>query len=210
MNNNEKKSGDLRSYLLLEEIASNDTITQRDLSTKLGIALGLTNSYLKNLVNKGYITVSEIPRNRYKYYLTRKGFIEKSRLAYHHLQNFTGLYRVARRDFSALFRRLSESDIKKVSFCGVDEVTEIAYLSLKEVDISLVAVMDDGRAGQFFLDQKVLSLGEGVAVDCDLIVLTSFNEGQRLIEMLVESGVSEEKICDIGSGGWLQKLSEPL
>ncbi len=52
-----------RSLQILDELANNDSLTQRDLSGKLGIALGLVNSYIKNLVAKGYITVKAIPRN---------------------------------------------------------------------------------------------------------------------------------------------------
>jgi predicted transcriptional regulator len=82
------QSDDYRSFLLLDEISKNNEITQRDLSERLGIALGLINSYIKNLASKGYITISQIPRKRYKYYLTPQGFIEKTRLTYHHLQGF--------------------------------------------------------------------------------------------------------------------------
>ena len=65
MNNKDEQLDDYRSLQLLDEISKNHELTQRDLSRKLGVALGLINSYLKNLVSKGYITVSTIPRKRY-------------------------------------------------------------------------------------------------------------------------------------------------
>ncbi len=40
------------SMRILEHIHENPTITQRDLASKLGIALGLTNSYIKRLYKK--------------------------------------------------------------------------------------------------------------------------------------------------------------
>src|SRR3972149_6247037 len=127
MNNKNHQADDYRSFLLLDEISKNDEITQRDLSKRLGIALGLINSYIKNLASKGYITVATIPKKRYKYYLTPQGFIEKTRMTYHHLQNFTNLYKVARQDFQRLFHNLHKDNAKKVVFCGSDEVAEIAY-----------------------------------------------------------------------------------
>ncbi|MEE9519937.1 MAG: winged helix-turn-helix transcriptional regulator, partial [bacterium] len=42
----------LRTLQLLTEIESEVKVTQRSLSKKLGIALGLTNAYLKRLINK--------------------------------------------------------------------------------------------------------------------------------------------------------------
>ncbi|MDP2753608.1 MAG: winged helix-turn-helix transcriptional regulator [Nitrospirota bacterium] len=92
-----------KSLLLLDEISKGHPLSQRDLSKRLNIALGLVNSYIKNLVSKGYITIRAIPTKRYAYFLTPKGFAEKTRLTYHHLQNFTNLYREARRDFQKLF-----------------------------------------------------------------------------------------------------------
>ena len=82
-----------KSLRLLDEISKGEPMSQRDLSKKLNVALGLVNSYIKNLVSKGYVTIKTIPSKRYAYYLTPKGFAEKTRLTYHHLQNFTNLYR---------------------------------------------------------------------------------------------------------------------
>ncbi len=43
-----------RSLQILDELSNNDSLTQRELSSSLGIALGLVNSYIKNLIKKGY------------------------------------------------------------------------------------------------------------------------------------------------------------
>ena len=54
---NIQQAEEYRSLLVLDEISKNGNVTQRDLSKNLGIALGLVNSYIKNLVSKGYVTV---------------------------------------------------------------------------------------------------------------------------------------------------------
>ncbi len=76
-----------RELRLLTELERDGTITQRSLATKLGVALGLTNLYLKRLARKGYIKITTIPFHittipfhRIRYLLTPQGFIEKSRL----------------------------------------------------------------------------------------------------------------------------------
>ena len=53
-----------RDLLLLSELNRDGGATQRTLATKLGVALGLTNLYLKRLARKGYIKITTIPRNR--------------------------------------------------------------------------------------------------------------------------------------------------
>src|SRR5690242_9725221 len=121
-----------RSLQILDELANNDSLTQRDLSSRLGIALGLVNSYVKNLIAKGYITVKAIPPKRFAYYLTPKGFTEKTRLTYDLLHDYTRVYREARKSLKALFREMQNDGIKKIVFAGADEIAEIAYITLQE------------------------------------------------------------------------------
>ena len=192
MNNN--KIDDYRSFLLLDEISRNNKLTQRDLSGRLGVALGLINSYIKNLTSKGYVTIATIPRNRYKYYLTPNGFIEKTRLTYHHLQNFTNLYRSARQDFQKLFQNLQKENIKKVVFCGADEVTEIAYITLQEFEIELAGVVDTGAKDQSFLGQSIRPLEHLKYLDYDRVVVTSFIKEDELYAELLKAGIPPEKI----------------
>lgn len=214
MDNNKKttsnsvESDDYRSLLLMDEIARNEKLTQRDLSRNLGVALGLVNSYIKNLASKGYITISQIPRNRYKYYLTPKGFKEKSRLTYEHLKNFTNLYRVARNDFSLLFTDIKNRGIHTVAFCGIDEVTEIAFLSLKETGLELTGVADRDASKAEFFGFRVVTLSELVTTAPELFVITSFNRGEELRQSLIELGVAEDKIRDISDGDWIKKIEK--
>ena len=49
---------------LLEALTEDAHVTQRNLSAKLGMALGLTNIYLKRLVRKGYIKCVNVRPNR--------------------------------------------------------------------------------------------------------------------------------------------------
>lgn len=194
MNNQKGYNNDsYKSLLLLDEISKGNPLTQRDLSDRLGIALGLINSYLKNLISKGFITVTAIPRKRYVYYLTPKGFAEKTRLTYHHLQNFTNLYKVARKDFKTIFHKLEKDGIKRVIFCGVDEVAEIAYLSLREVSIKLIAIMDDEKSGERFFEYKVSPMNIINRFPKEPIIITKFR-GEEIYKRLVDMGINKERI----------------
>ncbi|MFZ6017735.1 MAG: winged helix-turn-helix transcriptional regulator [Nitrospirota bacterium] len=197
MNSQKDLDGSHRSLRLLEELSRGDYLTQRELSSKLGVALGLVNSYIKNLTSKGYITVRAIPPKRYAYYLTPKGFAEKTRLTYHLLQDFTNLYREARRDFKDLFNRLYREGVKSVVFAGADEVAEIAYISLQEVDIEFIAALDNDKAGKNFFKHKILPFEELKKLSTDCIVITSFVKREGLFKNLLEAGVEIEKIKSI-------------
>ncbi len=206
MNSQDIHTDDYRSLLLLDEISRNKNLTQRDLSKKLGVALGLVNSCIKNLMARGFIAVSMVPGNRYRYYLTSRGFAEKTRLTYRQLQNFTNLYRMARRDFSLLFTYLERSGLKRIVFYGVDDVAEIAFLSLREAELNLLGVVDDSKAGKKFFGHDVLPLRVISAMEYDIVVITSFQGGDELIKRLEDNGVPGDKICDISRGGWLKRI----
>jgi len=197
--NNEKSAnqGSYKSLQLLDEISKGEPLSQRDLSKKLNLALGLVNSYLKNLVSKGYVTISAIPAKRYTYYLTPKGFSEKTRLTYQLLQAYTNIYRDARRDFRKLFHDLSMSGATKVVFAGVDEVAEIAYLSLQEVDMELAGAFDDTKKGSKFFKTVVMPFHEIHTVDYDKVVMSTFLRREEVYHSLLENRVSDEKILAI-------------
>lgn len=195
MNKNDEKMLDTyRSFQLMAEIDRGGPLSQRELAKRLGIALGLVNSYLKNLIAKGYIRVKAFPRNRYAYLLTPRGLTEKTRLAYQHLSYFNNLYKVAREEFVELFAFLKAQDISSVAFCGVDESAEIAYLSLKEAGIELTIVMDDAAEGKQFFDRTVTTIAKGLLSGRHRIVITSLRQGDELRQRLIEVGVPADAI----------------
>ncbi|MFZ2948659.1 MAG: winged helix-turn-helix transcriptional regulator [Desulfuromonadaceae bacterium] len=194
----EKPLDSSRSLQLLSEISGEEPLSQRELSRRLGIAVGLVNSYLKNLVSKGFIRVKNFPSNRYAYLLTPQGLAEKSRLAYQHLSYFTSLYTVARQDYLELFRRLEAAGVREVIFCGVDEVAEVAYLSLRETGLELMAVMDDDRSGDFFFGVEVVPIANVVPEMSTPVVVSSLKRREELKEKLNGLGVAGDRIFVAG------------
>ena len=136
-----------RTYRILEEISENQSLTQRKLSQKLGMALGLTNLYLKRLVKKGYIMVDTMPRNRIIYNLTPKGIAEKSTLTYEYMKYSFNFYKDLRSNFKKVFIAIEKEKASRIVFYGAGEIAEIAYLSLQETTLDLVEIVDDFKVG---------------------------------------------------------------
>jgi len=183
-----------RSLQILHELANDDSLTQRDLSSRLGIALGLVNSYIKNLVKKGYVTVKAIPTKRYAYYLTPQGFTEKTRLTYHMLQDYTNIYRQARKSLQTLFRDLQEKNVKTIVFAGADEVAEIAYLTLQETDLKLTGVVDTENPDAAFFGIKIMPIAAIGQLSYDRIVVTSYLKRDALYKELLKNGIDKDFI----------------
>jgi len=194
MNNVKKPDDEQRSLQILDELSGGGTITQRDLSRRLGIALGLVNSYIKNLVTKGYVTVKAIPPKRYAYYLTPKGFAEKTRLTFHLLHDYTRIYREAKSNLKEIFSHLISSGVKRVVFAGVDEVAEIAYLTLQETGMVLAGVADDEKVGQEFFGNHVVPFEDINRFEYDAIIVTSYLRRGQVLNALLDLGIDEDAV----------------
>lgn len=139
---------------LLAEIDSGSAVSQRSLSQRLGIALGLTNLLLKRVIAKGWVKAVKVRPNRVKYLLTPTGIAEKTRLTREYLQGSLQFYAAARTRVRRCFEEVSsdlngKSDSKRVMFYGAGELAEIGYVSLQETDLELVGVIDPQRDGPF-------------------------------------------------------------
>jgi len=192
--NNIPEPEERRSLQILTELSRNDSVTQRDLSSNLGIALGLVNSYIRNLMAKGFITVKSIPPRRYAYFLTPKGLAEKTRLTYHLLQDYTRIYREAKSNFRRLFAELRTDGIKRVVFAGADEVAEIAYLTLHETDLELSGVVDGEMAGKKFFGREIRPLGDIRTMSYDFIVVTSYLKREKIYRELLNNGADKKNV----------------
>lgn len=128
--------------LMLDVIETHDHVTQRGLAGELGIALGLTNIYLKRCISKGLIKVRKAPARRYAYYLTAKGFSEKARLTAKYLARSLSFFRMAREDCSDLFNACKARGLHRVALAGAGDLCEIATLAALDSGIEVVAILD--------------------------------------------------------------------
>src|SRR6266536_1570953 len=119
-----------RELTVLEAVAGNQHITQRNLAGKLGVALGLTNIYLKRLIRKGYIKCVNVQSNRLLYLITPQGIAEKSRLTYEFMDYSLHLHREARQHLSEVLRPCRDAGARRIAVYGIGEAAELAYLSL--------------------------------------------------------------------------------
>ena len=168
--------------------------SQRALAKKLGIALGLTNLYIKRLAKKGYIRIVNVKRSRIKYLLTPRGIAEKARLAYQFMEYSLGYYMKLRETYRQRLLPLRRSEGRRVLLVGSGEVAEIAALVLWELDLTLEHVVDEERAGTTFLGHKVRTLAEIPEMSFDWIVLAVLNGSEGLHERLHALEIPNDRI----------------
>jgi hypothetical protein len=181
-----------RDMKLLEAVEQDSSVTQRGLATQLGIALGLTNIYLKRLVRKGFIKCVNVQSNRISYLITPRGIAEKLRLTYEFMDYSLHLYGEVRQHLRAVIRDCAAAD-RRVAIFGRGEAAELSYLALKEFGLEPIAVFDI-EGGHEFLGMPVLPISRHGEVAYDLMIVATLDHPGLPMTKLITEGVSKEKL----------------
>jgi hypothetical protein len=185
--NDETVDGDAEITLgLLNAVQESSAVTQRGMASDLGIALGLANAYLKRCVHKGYIKVSQIPPNRYAYYLTPHGFSEKSRLTAEYLSSSFDFFRSARSQCETDLQRCVAQGWTHVALAGVSELAEIATLCATESPIVLTGLIDPHADKASHAGLAIVTEPQNLS-QFDAILITDLANPQSTFDRLVET-----------------------
>jgi DNA-binding MarR family transcriptional regulator len=177
---------------LLDAVGKQSNVSQRHLASNMGIALGLANSYLKRCIRKGLIKISEAPANRYIYYLTPKGFAEKSRLTTKFLSYSFAFYRQAGNSCIDVFNKCEMQGWRKILLYGMSDLAEIATLRAQERDVEIIGILDPHTERHRFAGVPVwhfLSQAEHY----DVCVLTELNAPLLSYEQLLKE-IDKERV----------------
>jgi len=189
---------DLRTLRILEKVDNDGTPSQRDLARDLNISLGLVNSFIKRLAKKGYFKIGHLPKNRVRYILTPRGVAEKSRLTYEYIQYSFKFYKDARQKLRDLYAELETQGVRRIVFFGAGDLAEIAYLSLQQSCIELVAVIDVDGVGQKFMQFTIVHPDQIDSLWFDRILITSINSMESILEKIATIGISASRVVEIG------------
>ena len=181
-----------RDLQLLEALEHESTITQRTLASRLGMALGLTNLYLKRLVRKGYVKCVNVSPNRLVYALTPKGVARKGRLTYEFMKYSLDFYRDARQHLRrSLVQAVAEG--RRIAIYGTGDAAELVYLLVRDMGLELVAVFELEGGGQF-LGLPVMTLSEHATVSYDVLIVAVLERPAGTARLLRQLKVPDGKV----------------
>lgn len=167
---------DIRELEILERLEGNGHLTQRDLSKEVGIALGLVNHLLKKMVKKGWIKIKNIDAKKIIYLITPEGAREKSSLLYKRVESTIHFYLDAKRVIKEKVIHLKNEGIEDVSIYGINHISEVLFIVLKELELELACVVDDNRAGKEWFGYKVIGIDQFVKFNTSVLILASFDK----------------------------------
>jgi DNA-binding MarR family transcriptional regulator len=181
--NTEDQKQERLTLEVLSAINAGPRISQRSLARQMGVALGLTNSYIRRCVRKGFIKINEAPANRYMYYLTPKGFREKSRLTAHFLSSSLNFYRDAASSCARVYEACMRDGVESVVLCGRSELADIAFLKSLESTVKVAGLFDeDCPDARFFSLPVFRELDDTPEIACVLTRIDGVDKFLALLE----------------------------
>lgn len=194
---------------VLSAVERNSSVTQRSMSSQLGIALGLANSVLKRCVRKGLIKISTAPLNRYAYYLTPTGFSEKARLTAEYLRVSFDLFRNARLQYNELFASLAARGLTRIVLVGASELAEAALLSARETPVEIVGIVDVTRVGETYLGLPVVGSLAAFGGQFDAVAICDVRDPQTLYATALDEAAALQLDARRVVGPAILRLRQP-
>jgi len=188
---------DLHMLRLMGELSRDGDSSQRELSQRLNISVGLVNTFLKRLVGKGYFKVKTLPRNRLKYFLTPEGLARKTRLTTEYLRYSINFYRDIKQLLLSKFNEMEGRHMRRVLFIGAGEVAELAYLYLQLTRLELAGMIDDEKKGNPFFGYVIKGAESISDMEWDMILLTRLENTEEIIRKLTQAGVGPDRIATL-------------
>lgn len=176
----------LRDLETLRAIEECPNISQRDLSRRLGIALGLTNACISKMANKGLIKISRINSRSLRYHLTPAGFAAKARLSMRYVTTTVDLYRTAKETVRASVSALAAQGVSKVGLLGANDLAEIVGIVCAHAAIEIACVADENPeiTGMQFMGRTVGTISDFEASGCEAVIVTYLEDADYWMEQV--------------------------
>ena len=187
-----------RELRILEEFEFSPESSQRTLSQRLGVALGVVNVLVKSLVRRGYVRASRAGWRQWAYVLTPAGVTRKVNLTVDYVDRFMDHYRRVRSIVRTSVEGQTISPDSSVGIYGAGEVAEIVFLSLRDAGVDQIEVLhpDRGAAGRF-LGLDVIALASAAPERYSKVIVADTNDVRRRHSELSAAGFSDDQIITI-------------
>jgi hypothetical protein len=119
---------------------------------------------------------------------------EKTRLTYKYIQYSYQFYKKSLQKLRRLFADLESQGVQRLVFFGASDLAEIAFLSLQETSIDLVALVDDRPDEKKLIGRNVTDASQLRTLSFDRILVTDERLREIVLNRILSEGVHRKKI----------------
>ena len=186
-----------RELMVLSEVEGYPDITQRELSSRIGMALGLTNLLLRQLTQKGYVRVSQASWKKRIYTLTPSGISRKIRLTLNYVGNVLDDFREVRLTLNKQLEPLGLNKESRIAIFGVGQFAELVYLALREHGIEEIEILSLGpHSGDKFLGLSVRDASDLKSDEFDKIIIATLNDSDGILDFISSHKIPVNRVVE--------------
>jgi DNA-binding MarR family transcriptional regulator len=166
---------------LLELVESDKPLSQDRFAKRVGIAKGLANAYFNRCLQKGWIRLRQVPKQRFLYYLTPKGFAEKARLTAEFLASSYQFYRDIRAEMHSLLTEAAQRNHRRLAVLGAGELAEIIAVVSEESEIEIVGFIEPNSSRKTIVGRPVVQKWSDLS-RTDGAILATFENARSVLD----------------------------
>jgi hypothetical protein len=184
-------SEEFRTLTLFNTVDGRPEVNQRQLARELDISLGLTNTYIQRVLNKGWLRATQVKPRRWLYFLTPQGALEKTRLSLSYMHRTLDSFRELKSKGDEYLCILSNKGVSGIHLCGENDLTEVLSFCFSGVEIELLSVIPEKDLLEDRLQNGKTALPE--LKSDELILLASLEHRLSLADLLVQQGLQKNQ-----------------
>lgn len=189
---------DLGMLAVMEVLAEEEEITQRQLSQKTGLNLKKVHYCLHKLLEKGHVKFQRAMNNPdkrcYLYILTPSGLKAKSQLTYGFLEFTLGFYNQVEQKLRHCLAQMGQEGVNRILLCGASEAARIVIGLVQGNGIVVAGVLDKASGAEEFEGFPIIDIQDAVVVGWDGVLITALEDLEGNETWLRENDIVESRI----------------
>ena len=130
------------------------------------------------MVTKGWIKIKNIDAKKIRYLITPEGAREKSSLLYKRVESTIHFYLEAKRVIKGKIIHLKNEGIEDISIYGINHISEVLFIVLKELGLELASVVEEKKEGEVWFGYNVIGMEEFVENKDSVLIFASFDQSE--------------------------------
>lgn len=175
-------------------------VSQHKMGTITHLSSSMVNNYIKELEEKGLISVSGNTNRTLKYHLTVAGQDALMSLLLSYSSEIIQLYGGAKRQLVKQLNKVYGEGIRSVVLFGAADTAEVVFAAMKDTPLRVSGVVDSdlSKQGKVFNGLTIQAPEDLKNHNTDAVVITSFGKQQEIYEDVLRI---------VGDGARVVKLS---
>jgi DNA-binding MarR family transcriptional regulator len=153
-------------FIILENIYGSSgreiPLRQRDLAQIAGTSLGMTNSILKRLAQRGWISIKKLNSRNIRYAVTLEGINEIARRGYGYFKRTIRNVVYYRENLEELIRRAKRKNVSTVLLAGISDLDFIVEHLCQRYGLSFLKAAETKTALQALDDRSLAIFAENI------------------------------------------------